>query len=371
MLVLKRWVWPGLKFLVAVVIAVALVQLAFFPADDSAAGSSAAGGAPTGAIQDPVVPVEKATIRNDVEVKGQVQPVPATTVRATAAGTVNAVRVTANEAVAQGAALLQIKTETPVDPPADPTLPQPKPKVAYTDVTAPVAGTVGSLDALIGQQVVVGETVAVVAPSAFRIAATLQAADLYRLLQRPSEASVVIPGGPAPFTCTNLQIGTTGTGSDAQKGSGDDTDASTSKDSTSLTCDVPADVTVFAGLTATITVPAGVAENVLTVPLTAVSGTASSGTVTLVVADGGTTAPGSTDRDSTDRDPGRSSAASTPVPASTPTHETRDVTLGINDGKLVEVTGGLAEGDTVLQFVPGTDAPEDESPSSGGAVVIR
>jgi hypothetical protein len=353
-LVLKRWVWPGLKFLVAVVIAVALVQLAFFPTADPADGASA-DGAPSGAIQDPVVQVEKGTIRNDVEVKGQVQPVPSSPAKATATGTVNAVRAATNDVVEQGTPLVQIKTETPVDPPADPTLPQPKPKITYTNVPAPVAGTVTTLDALVGQEVSVGETIGVVAPNAFRVAAKLEAADLYRLLQRPTEASVTIPGGPAPFTCTNLQIGTTGTGQDAGQG-GDASDTAAGKDSTSLTCDVPGDVTVFAGLTATIVVPAGVAENVLTVPLTAVAGTASSGTVTVVADESAPSGGGSASP----------SAGRTPKPE----HETREVTLGLNDGKRVEVTGGLTDGDTVLEFVPGIDAPEDESGATGGGVVV-
>ena len=36
------------------------------------------------------------------------------------------------------------------------------------------------------------------------------------------------------------------------------------------------------------------------------------------------------------------------------------VALGINDGKVVEVTEGLSEGDSILQFVPGTPADYPE-----------
>ncbi|KQO63084.1 HlyD family efflux transporter periplasmic adaptor subunit [Curtobacterium sp. Leaf261] len=365
MLVLKRWVWPGLKFLVALVIAVALVQLAFFPAsaDDDPAQSAAL---PSGALQDPVVAVETGTIRNDVEVKGQIEPLPSSTVKATATGTVNAVRVDADQGVEQGAPLIQIMTETPVDPPADPTLPQPKPKVTYTNVTAPIDGAVSSLDVLVGQDVSIGETVAIVAPSSFRVSAKLTAADLYRLLQRPTEASVTIPDGPAPFACTNLRIGTAGSG--AGTGTGADTgqdSGATGADSTALTCDVPGDVTVFAGLTASVTVPAGLAENVLTVPLTAVSGTAASGTVTVLAH------RAASDDGSASGASGTSGATgATGASGSEPGRETREVTLGLNDGKRVEVTGGLAEGDQVLEFVPGTDAQEDDASISGGGVVI-
>ena len=48
----------------------------------------------------------------------------------------------------------------------------------------------------------------------------------------------------------------------------------------------------------------------------------------------------------------------------TPTHgdgalEARDVTLGISDGAHVQVLTGLAEGDVIRQYVPGTEAPNE------------
>ncbi len=36
------------------------------------------------------------------------------------------------------------------------------------------------------------------------------------------------------------------------------------------------------------------------------------------------------------------------------------MTLGVNDGVTVEVTEGLAEGDSIRQFVPGFVAPVEE-----------
>jgi multidrug efflux pump subunit AcrA (membrane-fusion protein) len=87
---------------------------------------------------------------------------------------------------------------------------------------------------------------------------------------------------------------------------------------------VPAEVTVFAGLTAEIVIAGGVAENVLTVPITAVEGTAGTGNVYFVLEDG--------------------------------TTELRPVTLGLNDGANVEVLEGLEEGDLILQFIPGAPA---------------
>ncbi|HEY8588638.1 MAG TPA: hypothetical protein VIL55_03690, partial [Naasia sp.] len=77
----------------------------------------------------------------------------------------------------------------------------------------------------------------------------------------------------------------------------------------------------------TITIPAGLAENVLVVPTTAVEGGAQTGVVYVVAPEG---------------EP-----------------EPREVTLGMNDGSMVEVTGGVEEGETILQFTPGAEAPVD------------
>ena len=84
---------------------------------------------------------------------------------------------------------------------------------------------------------------------------------------------------------------------------------------------MPTDVQVFAGLTAKVTIAGGLAENVLTLPATAVEGAAGTGVVYLIGSDGET--------------------VETPV------------TLGLSDGITVEITGGVEEGDLVLQFVPG------------------
>jgi macrolide-specific efflux system membrane fusion protein len=81
---------------------------------------------------------------------------------------------------------------------------------------------------------------------------------------------------------------------------------------------------------------------VLTVPTTAVEGGSGTGVVYLVGADGAT--------------------------------EPREVTLGLSDGISVEVTGGLAEGDMILQFVPGAPADPgmiDPGMGEGGFVEIE
>jgi len=332
-IVLRRWVWPSLKFLVFAAIAVALVRLAFFAAQPPEADK-----VPTGKIDDPVVTVEKGDISNDVEAKGSIRSVASTPVRATAAGTVNRLFVANGDHVEQGAAILDVRVETPVDDVTADGSPLP-PKVTFSTVAAPAAGTVSGLDLVSKQPVDIGTTVARVAPESYRASATLEAAQLYRLINRPSEATVTVKDGPAPFTCTNLSL-TSAAASDSSSSDADAADGSGSDSSsggTQLECDVPGDVTVFPGLEVTVAVPAGKAEGVLTLPTTAVQGTAQKGVVTVVTDEG--------------------------------KHETRDVELGINDGELVEVKSGVAEGDQVLQFVPGKEQSEDDS-AEGGAVMV-
>src|SRR5690606_40181606 len=128
-------------------------------------------------------------------------------------------------------------------------------------------------------------------------------------------------GGPAPVTCTGLRMGAAATpGGTPEEGAAD---PGAGGSSASVTCAVPGDVTVFAGLAAELEITAGSVEGALVVPVTAVLGRVEQGKVWVVGEDG---------------EP-----------------EERAVTLGLTDGSVVQVTEGLAEGDEVLEFVPGQD----------------
>jgi membrane fusion protein, multidrug efflux system len=152
---------------------------------------------------------------------------------------------------------------------------------------------------------------------------------------------VEVQGGPAPFTCTGLVLGApaSGAGEDPATGGGGVPDPAAGGGSgggTTARCAVPPGVTVFAGMGATVQVQAGIAENVLVVPITAVQGSVQTGNVWVVGPDG--------------------------------TEEERAVTLGLTDGDIIEVREGLAEGDQVLQFVPvPDDTPID--PMTGGPIM--
>jgi hypothetical protein len=188
-------------------------------------------------------------------------------------------------------------------------------------VTAGATGILSSFTPLVGQTIGIGDVVGQVAPQSFNVTATITPEQLYRLTEQPTEAQVTVQGGPAPFTCAGLTIITPlpGAGGD---GSGEGEGGT----STTVKCKIPAEVRVFSGLVADLTIAGGIAENVLTVPMTAVQGAADTGIVYVILADG--------------------------------TQEERTVSLGLNDGINVEVTEGLEEGELILQFVPGAAAGE-------------
>jgi multidrug efflux pump subunit AcrA (membrane-fusion protein) len=323
----RKWVFPIIWMVVFAVIAAALVKVAFFP--DAAEAETPA--FPTGEIVEPQIPVMLGTIRNDVVLDGTVNADAAVPVKATKNGEVTKVLVAPGSPVAPDTKLLTIKSETAN---ADGSI-----STRYTTVTAGAAGVLSSFPVLVGQMVSVGEDVGQVAPPTFNVTASLSPELQYRLLNKPTEAEVQVVGGPAPFICTGVTITTPLAGA-GSGGSGDGETGGTGGSGTTVRCTVPAGVTVFSGLSASMTLAGGIAENVLTVPITAVEGTAQTGIVYAVLPDGST--------------------------------EQREVTLGINDGISVEVVDGVAEGDLVLQFVPGAPAGDPNMPGKpidGGGVV--
>ena len=301
----RKWVFPILRILVFAVIAAALVKLAFFadPIEQS-------GEVPTGEIVEPQIPVTLGTIQNDVVLSGSVNANPAVPVKATFGGEVREVLIKQGKVVKKGTPILVVRAEL-VNLNGTP----------YTrteTITAGANGILSSFSILVGQVVGIGDVIGQVAPQSFNVTATIAPEQLYRLTEQPTEAQVTVQGGPAPFTCTSLRIitplpGAGGEGTGEGEGTG-----------TTVRCAVPGDVRVFPGLVADMTIAGGIAENVLTVPMTAVQGAADTGIVFVVLADG--------------------------------TQEERPVTLGLNDGINVEIIEGLSEGEIVLQFVPGAVA---------------
>ncbi|MDT0166873.1 secretion protein HlyD [Actinotalea sp. AC32] len=325
MVVARRIVFPALRLVVWAVIAVALVKIAFTGSEVVASESPLEPGI---TVTESHVTVTTGSIANVVTVPGTVTADPPVPVRATGAGTVHALLAPEGQRVEAGAALLEVRTETPVEPTVrtDPetgeqTVVERKPKVTRQTVTAPVAGTVHH-DVLAGQVVSVGDTVGSISPGTLSVTGTLTPDQQYRLISAPGEATVTLKGGPAPFTCTGLRIGPAAQDAAAPV----EGDPSAPAPSGAVRCSVPPDVTAFAGLGADLSIANGTAEGALVVPVTAVRGSYQNGDVWVVGDDGAA--------------------------------QERRVALGLTDGTVVQVTEGLAEGDTVLEFAPGAEVPE-------------
>jgi macrolide-specific efflux system membrane fusion protein len=296
--VARKWVFPIIRILVFAAIAVALVKLAFF----SGATQSTDPALPTGHISEPQTTVALGTITNDVTLKGTVSADAAVAVKATLAGEVRKILVTEGQGVVAKTPVLIIRSDT--------LLPDGTPTTKSVTVLAGSAGTLSSLP------------------------------EQYRLLNQPTEATVTITGGPAPFVCGGLAISTALAGSGSTSGSDSATNPGTSSGGTTMKCAVPAAVKVFGGLAASMKISGGRAEGVLVVPITAVDGTIQSGNV-YMTKDGG-------------------------QPQKHP------VTLGLSDGKNVQVTGGVKEGDQILEFVPGGAASSGAcTPGPNGAVICQ
>jgi len=308
-----RRVMQILWLVVVAALAAGLIKLAFFP--DGATTSDPA--SPTGEIVEPHYSVTRATVTNDVTLTGTVAADEAVALPATLNGVVTEVLVGVGSQVTAGQPIVTVKGQG--------IRADGRSYNATEQVLAPVAGVISSLPTLRGSSTSIGQSIGNLAPTTFHVTGSIPPEQLYRLSQRPSEAQVTVTGGPAPFTCTAVQIITPLEGADPVGGGAS---------GPTLRCAVPGDVTVFAGLSASITLAGGVAEDVLVVPNSAVMGRSGSGVVYLVQPDGSTTE--------------------------------QTISLGITDGTQVEVTDGLSEGDEILQFVPG--APADDGSGMNGCV---
>lgn len=380
MRIFRRVIMPVAWLGVFAVIAVALVKIAFVDGLDSEPALAG----PAASVSTPAIQATRATVTNRVEIDATVQGDADEQIRSTVAGTVNYLFLQPGAAVRNGDPLFQVKTEiqpesgttTSNAPTGDapegagqesrtPAVPQPT--YTYTNVLAESSGTLKTLTVLLDQQISVGEVSGSVDPGTFTVSGTVDAAQQYRLLAKPGSAEINVTGGPGPFTCSEpvltsatsteetgsagASVGGGGVGRSVPAaivpapggGSAGGGGPATGK----LSCPVPADVSVFAGLGASMTVTAGESANVITLPLTAVQGTVTEGIVFLA----SDPAP----------DPsapnGAGGSEGNPPGAADP--EQRTVQLGLNDGTVVEIVSGLDEGDYVLEFIPGAPGQPD------------
>lgn len=251
---------------------------------------------PESSISDPVVAVERGSVVNELSLDGSIARDDAYPVRSEVDGVVTVAHVADGATVTKGQVLFTVKQTDPVK---------------KIDIVAPEAGEVSGIAVVKGQPTGIGSEVLTLTPTRYHVQATVQPVQLYRLVNAPTEATVSITGGPDPFSCTGVRVQVSDDGT------------------ASVRCAVPGDQTVFAGLPAKLELALGKVDDALVIPVTAVKGGAGSGTVWVDAGDGA--------------EP-----------------EKRKVTLGVNDGEIVEVLEGLAEGDSVRQYVPGFAAPSQE-----------
>lgn len=270
--------------------------------------------APGADFTEPVVEVGRQTLTNAVGLTGTIEPVASFEVTAPETGTVVYFAMPSGRGVDDEQPLMTVRTTTEREPLVETddegvttTTPQ-SPLVVDHTVYASGAGEV-TFDIELNEEVTEGDVIARIDPGESYVAATVPPESLYRLLELPDSVEVTISNGPAPFACADPEL-VTATG---EEGAG-----------TQLQCDVPDDVRVFPGLEVSVSVVTATVEEALVVPFTSLRGTVEAGSVWVVGDDG------------------------EPVETA--------VALGINDGKVVEVTEGLSEGDPILQFVPGTPA---------------
>jgi hypothetical protein len=184
----------------------------------------------------------------------------------------------------------------------------------------------------------------------YGIVADVDGGQAYKISDSVATVQAQIKNGPGPFPCTVLgTIAALPAGSIPDPPAPDPTVASTSgpidprlggsgdlgtsgsePTGLRLVCTAPADVKLINGVTATLEVITEKASNALVLPVEAVAGSQGKGKVDVVRPDG--------------------------------TRETRDVTLGLSDGKVIEIKTGLTGDETIA--IPGPNIPAAQ-PANG------
>ena len=263
----KKYILPAVKIFIAVVIAIALTKIAFFSGQEGQNQADISSGLE---VTTRTTTATVGDITSTVEVKGQVVQDKAVEAKATLTGTVDSLTVAKDAMITQGEPLLYLKKTEPQEPKTDAegNTVTPSDKVTWGTVYAPVSGKV-TYNVIENQDTTTGMVVASVTPQTYSATGDITAAQQYRLTNAPAAATISTTDGPAPFSCTDLKIGTkentsTTTGQDGSStttSSGDGTKVE-------VRCSVPAEQQVFAGLKITIGIDAGSATGAVLAPVT-------------------------------------------------------------------------------------------------------
>lgn len=316
-----------LRLLVWVVIAVALVKVAFFPAT---AASEDDGLQPGGQYGQLTIFPEIGTITNSLALDGTVQSDPASPIKATFEGQVTEFYVRDGASVSEGDTLLILEKEeqgpdvVTQDEDGNEVVTPGQPVWKHKYVTAPASGIV-SFTAIENQQFAIGDTLGTVQPPTFSAVASLTPDQMYRIQDVPTKATITIKNGPAPFECEGLEILTPQSTQQTSPSAPEGGDSSNT--TIQARCAIPDGQKVFAGLQVTMDIVAGEATDVLTLPASAVEGRYQKGFVYA---------------------PTEDSAKPQRI----------EVTLGLTDGTRVQVTGGIEADQELLEFIPGNSETE-------------
>ncbi|GAB3658292.1 hypothetical protein GCM10027589_18800 [Actinocorallia lasiicapitis] len=275
-----------------------------------------------------VITVKEGSVTSRLVLNATIAAEPAVQVRPEKGGQVTKVLVKAGQRVNKGEAVIAYKYTPEMTEPADPKKKPkpPKPQTLYLASTA--TGKIKEMAAHVGTSIMPGEAAFTVDLGRYRAVATVDSKNVYKLYNEPESIKMQIDHGPAPFRCPLIDYGA-GVGDKAagkSKGAGND------GGEVQVTCRIPAGKRVFAGLPGKMSILTDEVAGVPLVPLSAVLGQTGTGYVTVVK--GGQ-------------------------------QERRQIKLGLNDGRMVEVKSGLKAGEKILDR-----APEDRAfggPDGGGS----
>jgi multidrug efflux pump subunit AcrA (membrane-fusion protein) len=270
--------------------------------------------------------VTSGSIRSTVNLSGVVVRQSTQNVSAPVTGAVSDIAVRAGDAVTEGQ---QVATVT-VQPLASPTAtftstsntspsPTPTPSPINESVTAPVAGTVGKLSVTKGQVVVSGQQLLTVIPAQNDVIASVPQDQLYRFYSQPLSIQAVIPHQDEPIDCAYRSIG----GNLPTSGA-----TNVLEEEVDLRCTLPVGTSVFPGVRADVVAVTAEVDDALTLPVSAVQRTGTGNAGVVYVLEKG-------------KQPQRT-----------------NVTLGISDGKRIQIVSGLFAGQRVQDpAVSGTPTP--------------
>ncbi len=348
-MVWSKYVFPSIRIVIWFVIAAALVKIAF----GSVAPPVTEGNEefPTSEFSGGMHVVERASITSTLEVPASIVVDPSVEVKAGAVGTMGYWAVADGEAVVKGQALadihVPIMSKRTVD--ADGMVIEPHDTGYFTRHTlfAPISGKITR--ALVLKEETTKSSLAfTVHPGTLSVEGTLTPQEQFKLVDLPETTKVSLTGGPEPFICRNLALGTDLVKVDNNSGGDDNPDSQDgnmempgdmgtggeSPDQTvgvKLKCIAPDDTRLIAGLDGTMSILAGEVKDAVVVPITAVQTIKDVGRVWVVNEETG--------------------------------EETeRELVLGLAQGQIVEVKKGLDSGETIRQYAPGNmeEIPQDQ-----------